>query len=139
MRKLSDDEALEAVVLCIEGMTLVQVGHRFGRAESTIRDIVTGRSYRHVTGRDHKPGDCGCLLCVILQKAEINLAMAESALAIGGEGVNCRVRCARIGCSGWITCPAAAVMRRHGAALCGRCDTRRRGTGPVAGETGGAA
>jgi hypothetical protein len=114
---LTDDNVLEIVRLHERGLHPDQIAPQFGRAPGTIRSIVTGKSYRHVTGLGHRTGpDCDCYLCLIVKREEANLNVAESTC--------CAVHC--LGCQKPMRLLVTTVLRDHGAIRCTACGGRRK-------------
>lgn len=114
---LTDEQVTEIVHLHKRKVAMTEIAERYGRTIETIRGIVTGRSYRHVTGRDHKPDtNCHCLICTVFARADANQAIAYAAL--------CAFECVTCGRKVWRNAPN--VRRMQGNVLCDICDGRKQ-------------
>ena len=114
---LADEEVLQIIRLHERGMHPSQIAPQFGRAENTIRLIITGKSYRHVTGLGHRAGPkCDCFLCSIVNRENVNLNVAEST----SVAVHCT------GCQRPMRLLVTTVLREHGAIRCTACGGRHK-------------
>lgn len=113
--KLTDDEVLQIVRLYTRGMSLRGISSQFHRSPDTIRLIVTGKSYRHVTAQGHAPGgDCECFLCEIAKREGVNLKIADAATTV--------FYC--LGCGKPLQVRVTAALRDHGTIRCIACGGR---------------
>jgi IS30 family transposase len=115
-RSLSDEDVLQILQLHESGMSMAKIAARFDRNSSTIRQILLGETYRHVTGRGHTSTDtCTCRSCAKNRRQEANLDAADNAI--------CEVACMGCGCG--VVRKASVVKRTRGLVLCDQCDGRR--------------
>lgn len=79
IRLFAEDDVWKIVAMHADGVSVTQIAEAFDCRRETIREIVTGQTYRDITCANHRPGSkrCPCLRCGITARAERNIQKIE--------------------------------------------------------------
>lgn len=108
-------------------LSLGQIGALFDRSPTTIREVVRGMTYRHLTCPGYHGRQCRCTRCVRDVRREENIDRARAAVATA----------VCMTCGADTVCKVAAILAHPAQVMCTHCDRRRRPM-PEKGDTAGA-
>ena len=114
--RLTDDEVREIRDLINRGWTHSNIARNFCVHQSTIARIATGENHADVLADAVRRGPCRCPKCLIDERRELNLELAND-----GEAPQFCVHCGTA-----TTAERTTVRFTRGHTTCTRCDRRKQ-------------
>ncbi|WP_330253054.1 hypothetical protein OG874_00115 [Nocardia sp. NBC_00565] len=114
--RLTDDEVREIRVLIGQAWTHADIARNFCVHQSTITRIARGESHADVLDDAERSGPCRCHNCLIDERRELNLDLAN--------GVDAPQVC--VHCGGTTSAKSSTIRNSRGHTICTNCEGRKK-------------